>query len=113
MKTLKRICLFYLNSGWLPPLLLAIFLMILSFGMLRTFFRMPNPAPFEELSKEIGFWIGITFIPTGIFGLGLLVNWIWLLFHKNWRNLVTSVLFIPFCYVLFFMFMCAYGILKQ
>jgi len=81
MKTLKKICAFYLNSWWLPQVVVIIWTIC---GMFY--------ASQQYGCKGMAYAI-LTLFGTAFLGLGWLASWIWLLCHKHWKRALLSFLF--------------------
>jgi len=102
MKTLKRVCVFYLDRWWLPLLCVWVW------GLLSMWLTI-NIGPFlQSGNNDVLLVFFITFIvELGIFvWLGVAFSWGWLLFHKRWRefalNFGVTLIFMFFFHTMFF-----------
>ena len=95
---LKRACTFYLGSWWLPPVIFMLCAMISILGMVsvfNSFSDFEQPVAAESLVNAINSWMVISIPLILVSGLGLFVSWIWVVFHKQWRDFALSLLCIP------------------
>ena len=101
LTSLKRVCAFYLDRWWLPPICIPIWVIAaIHFG--TPVFRIAV-SPQSVASEVCGTAFIILLAEIGLFvSLGVPVSWIWLLFHKHgfkalWNVLLTVLIFsIPF-----------------
>jgi hypothetical protein len=87
MNKVKRACLYYLNSWWLPPVVVVIWTnlwpilptnkTVLPSDSDGPTILLVGPAPYIA-------WLGWFIF------LGLLGSLVWLLFHKHWRKALWS-----------------------
>ena len=97
---LKRACTFYLGSWWLPPAVLAFFFTAYWFSFSIFIWNTIPVGTTQEtdlgtLTNKMAFHMMI-FTPLILLaGLGVLVSWIWILFHKRWLHFLLSILSIP------------------
>ena len=99
---LKRACTFYLGSWWLPAVLIFILSCLMPTLTSESCFIAPDgtktyihkaiiPQPYME-------WLTCSLL------LGLLANWIWLLFHKRWLKFAINIGFVMILIILYFGF---------